>query len=514
MNGFRTAPFWLVMACVGCSTVFTPAAAYLPHTCSVDDDCADPTTAMVCELQSSKPTCIKASDATLIIGESAPLSGTNQALGTAMKLGIDMAFKEQNAAGGVRGRMLQLDFRDDAYQPDIAESAARALIDVVEIKGQPPMCPSTSMKLTGNAVAISSDALSRGPNAVLAILGNVGTPTTMRSAPIALETGTVFFGAFTGASTLLRDTTAGPCERYIFNVRASYAEEAQATMEFFQNRGITDLNNLISFDQNDSFGQAGYDGLVAAYKSTIGPFPPGTDSTTPIFRQRYDRNNENSVPAMLQLTEDHLNTLLANAAGGSVTVGIMMTDTYGAAAQFIQGLRTWQFVNDTAQTQLQRASKLHLFFSNISFVGADALADRLKSAGLVPLSGSAHFTDNVVVSQVVPNYQSDASEVVTSYLKLMMGTTNTPSFTSLEGYVSARVFIAGLLLHKGPFTAASLVDTFETLPDLALGIGGTSGFSTTNHQYSNSVWGTQIKTDGSFQNLYFWSKDHEIQFYE
>jgi hypothetical protein len=89
-----------------------------------------------------------------------------------------------------------------------------------------------------------------------------------------------------------------------------------------------------------------------------------------------------------------------------------------------------------------------------------------------------------------------------------------PSFTSLEGYVAARVFIAGLERHTGPFTAESLVSAFESLPDLGLGIGATSGFTTANHQYSQSVWGTVIQPDGSFKNLYFWSTGIPIQFFE
>ena len=51
--------------------------------------------------------------------------------------------------------------------------------------------------------------MTRGPNAVLAFLGNVGTPTMVRAAPVAIETGTIYFGAFTGADKILRDTTAG-----------------------------------------------------------------------------------------------------------------------------------------------------------------------------------------------------------------------------------------------------------------------------------------------------------------
>jgi hypothetical protein len=191
----------------------------------------------------------------------------------------------------------------------------------------------------------------------------------------------------------------------------------------------------------------------------------------------------------------------------------MMTDTYGAGGDFIIALRTWQFANDSQQTNLNKATRLKLYFSNVSFVGPNALSDKLVAAGLVP-NASIPFTQDVVVSQVVPNYQSDSSDVVVAYNKLIAQAGAKPDFTSLEGYVSARVFIAGLLAHQGPFTADSLVSAFEALPDLSLGIGATSGFSPTNHQYSNSVWGTSIQSDGSFKNLYFWSVGIPIQFFE
>jgi len=190
-----------------------------------------------------------------------------------------------------------------------------------------------------------------------------------------------------------------------------------------------------------------------------------------------------------------------------------MTDTYGAGGDFIAALRTWQYANDSEQTSLMKATRLKLYFSNVSFVGPNALSDKLKAAGTVP-NATIPFTQDVVVSQVVPNYQSDSSDVVTSYNKLIAQNGAQPSFTSLEGYVAARVFIAGLLAHQGPFTPDTLVSTFEALPDLSLGIGATSGFSSMNHQYSNSVWGTSIQADGSFKNLYFWSVGIPIQFFE
>jgi branched-chain amino acid transport system substrate-binding protein len=488
----------------GCSTEFDPKQ------CAVDSDCGKDT---VCEMRDGVPVCVRAMEAPLQIGQSAPISGTNQALGTEMKLGIELAFAEQNELGGIRGRVLELQFRDDAYTPHLAEQAARTLVDAQVSPSDAPKCPST-MNPSPGQTPVSTTAISRGPDAVLALVGSVGTPTMVRAAPVAVETGTIYFGAFTGAATILRDTQAGQCSRYIFNVRASYAQEAYATMELFKKKGVASYKNLISFDQNDSYGQAGYDGIVAAYKSVVGDFPGNADPNNPIVRFRYTRNDDTSVPAQSSAAAQYLAGLLSSQSG-TVHVGVMMTDTYGAATEFIKALRVWQYANDSQQSSLQKATRLKLYFSNVSFVGPNALAERLVAAGTVDTpNGPMPLTDNVVVSQVVPNYQSDSSDVVVAYNKLIAARGATPSFTSLEGYVSARVFIAGLLAHKGPFTPETLVSTFERLPDLSLGLGATSGFSATNHQYSSSVWGTSIQSNGTFKNLYFWSAGGSIQFFE
>ncbi len=56
---------------------------------------------------------------------------------------------------------------------------------------------------------------------VFGFIGNVGTPTAAVALPYALEHRSLFFGAFTGADLLRRD----PPDRYLFNYRASYAED-------------------------------------------------------------------------------------------------------------------------------------------------------------------------------------------------------------------------------------------------------------------------------------------------
>jgi hypothetical protein len=492
------------LAILGCSSTF------VPKPCALDTDCGG---GLVCALRDQEPICVRTDDDPIVIGMSAPVTGVNQALGTGMKLGIELAFKEKNEGGGIRGRQLELSFRDDGYTPQNAEVNARALVDVQASNAQ-PRCPTTAAPATGE-LPISNTALDRGPNAVLAFIGNVGTPTMVRAAPVAIETGTIFFGAFTGAATILRDDKAAGCKQYIFNVRASYAQEARATADFFKNRTVPDYKHIISFDQDDTFGQAGYDGLVAAYRtvySTALPLPAGAN---PIARFRYTRNDNNSVPNSVTAVTSYLMSNQVLATGGSEVhhVGIMMTDTYGAAAAFIKGVRDWQF-GSGPQTMQNPATRLKLYFSNVSFVGPNALADNLKNTFVTTPSGPMPYTENLVVSQVVPNYQNDSSDVVMAYNRLIAGGGHTPGFTSLEGYVSARIFLAGLEAHKGPFTPSGLVPTFEKLPDLSLGIGASSGFSATNHQYSNSVWGTIIQPDGTFKNLYFWTDGQPIQFFE
>jgi ABC-type branched-subunit amino acid transport system substrate-binding protein len=479
------------------------SATFHAKACNTDADCgAD----LVCAARSVGPVCVSAAEAPLRIGMSAPLTGPSQELGTEMKKGMALAFDAQNRDGGVRGRSIELDFRDDQYQPKGAEAAARELLDVVPEEATPARCPTTTSPVVVGDSAVGRSALARGPNAVLALVGNVGTPTMVRTAPIAVETGSLFFGAFTGAAKMLRDDVSGPCRRYIFNVRASYAHEARAAVEFFNKLHVNDTRHLASFDQNDSFGQAGYDGLVRALTTKDTPSPV-------VQRFRYTRDDQASVPAQVEASAKYLASLLKEA--GHHTVGILMTDTYGPATTYIRGLRDWQYASDAEQTDLHKSDRLTLYFSNLSFVGPNSLARRLKAAGAVLTpTGPKAYTEGVYVSQVVPNYQSDTSDGVRDYLKALREADLEPSFTSLEGYLAARVFVAGLLAHRGAFEPSSLISTFETMPSLNLGFGATAGFSPTRHDYSNSVFGTAIAPSGEFVNSYFWSENSSIQLFE
>ena len=126
-------------------------------------------------LASLEPDSIQAppgvSDAQVIFGQSAALSGPAKDLGLNLQRGIEAAFYEANQAGGVNGRQFALISVDDAYEPDLAITNTTALIE---------------------------------EQRVFALIGAVGTPTSRSAAPIASEAGVPYLAPFTGADFFAR----------------------------------------------------------------------------------------------------------------------------------------------------------------------------------------------------------------------------------------------------------------------------------------------------------------------
>jgi len=131
----------------------------------------------------------------ILFGMAAPFTGSAKELGHQMKLGIETAFNLANDAGGINGRQIKLTAADDGYEPSRTAEAMTQLYEKQQVFG---------------------------------FIGNVGTPTAVVALPYALERRTLFFGAFTGADLLRRD----PPDRYVFNYRASYAEETNAVVRY------------------------------------------------------------------------------------------------------------------------------------------------------------------------------------------------------------------------------------------------------------------------------------------
>ena len=177
------------------------------------------------------------SDDRILFGQSAALTGPAADLGTGVRLGIQAAFREANARGGVHGRRLELRTLDDAYEPEKAIVNTRALID-------------------GN------------DDPVFALIGAVGTPTSRSAAPIAVAAAVPYLAPYTGAS-FLREL------RNVVNLRASYNQETEEIVDYLRN--ALGLSRIAVLHQDDSYGRAGLQGVLEALRKR-GMEPAGVAS--------------------------------------------------------------------------------------------------------------------------------------------------------------------------------------------------------------------------------------------
>jgi len=358
-------------------------------------------------------------------GISAPFSGAAKELGRQMKLGIETAFNRVNDAGGIHGRKLRLIAADDGYDPARTAETMTQLYEKDQVFG---------------------------------VIGNVGTPTAVVAAPYALERRMLFFGAFTGAGLLRRD----PPDRYVFNYRASYAEETNAVVRYLVKIRRLRPEQIAVFAQQDSYGDAGFEGVAKAMRA----LRSGQEGT--IVRLGYKRNTVDVDEAVAQLRK---NTAIK---------AVVMVATYRAAARFIEKTRD---ANPT------------MIYTNVSFVGSTALAEELKLLG-------PKYAAGVIVTQVVPAVDGYSS-VILDY-KSALSTYfpgEPPDYVSLEGYVTANVLIEALKRAGPQLDTERLVEGLESLRDLDMGLGTPVNFGRVEHQGLHKVWGTQLDATGHYQPI-------------
>ena len=350
----------------------------------------------------------------ITFGMSTALTGPCADLGMHMKLGVEVALAEINRDGGINGHLVRLIAMDDGYEPSRAAPNMHTLIE--------------------------SDR-------VLAVVGNVGTPTAVVSMPIAVESKTLFFGACTGAG-LLRAT---PPERYVINYRASYGEETGAMVDALIEQGKLKPDEIGFFTQRDAYGDAGFSGGLAALRRH------GLGAEATVTHGRYERNTLS--------VEDGLADLMGAAHPPKA---VIMVGTYAPCAKFLQ---------------LARELAFNPIFLNVSFVGSSSL---LKAAGAA--------SEGVIVTQVVPPPESDtpATRQFLAALKAF-DPAAAPDFGSCEGYLSTRVLLRAMQSTKGELTRETLIDSLEGLGTFDIGLGTTLKLSPSEHQASHAVWPTIIR---------------------
>jgi ABC-type branched-subunit amino acid transport system substrate-binding protein len=181
----------------------------------------------------------------VLLGMSSALSGPAADLGRNMLLGVKSGLARANRGGSpYETRLVAL---DDGYEPERTVPNMHRLID---------------------------------QEGVLAIIGNVGTPTAIAAVPIANRKRTLLFAPFSGAGVLRRS----PPDRYVINYRASYAEETSAMVDALVDHVGLEPREIAFFTQRDGYGDAGYVGGVAARQRH------GLRHPEQILHVRYERN--------------------------------------------------------------------------------------------------------------------------------------------------------------------------------------------------------------------------------
>ena len=250
---------------------------------------------------------------------------------------------------------------------------------------------------------------------VFALFGYIGTPTSLAALPLATKAQTPFFAPFTGAMGLRQ-----PFNKLAFHLRASYNDETALIVRQLTHLG---LNKIAVFHQNDSYGKAGLDGTVLALAAR---------NLKPVATATVERNSVDVAQAVATI----------NAAKPDAVVQI---SAYKSCAAYIRAARAAGYGGT---------------FYNVSFVGTQALADELGKDGA-----------GVVVSQVVPTPYSASRPIAREFIEAIGkgGNKVQPNFSSMEGYLAARLFAEGLRRAGSRATRESFISGMEAIGDLSLG---------------------------------------------
>jgi ABC-type branched-subunit amino acid transport system substrate-binding protein len=407
--------------------ITTPAAAQVPTPALRADDAAKNSNARTANAAPpNRNTAQGVTDTEIRFGLAAPFSGPAKEMGHQLKLGIETAFAAANENGRIAGRQLKLVTADDGYEPTRTLNAMKELYEKEQVFG---------------------------------FVDNYGSPTALISVPYALEHQAIYFGAFTGANSLRHD----PPDRYVFNYRAGYAEEADAVVRYLVKVRRLRPEEIAVLTQQDAYGDAGMDGVAKAVRALRG------GNAAPILRMTYSRNTVNVDDAVALLRRQK-----------TPIKAVVLVATYRPAAKFIEKTRD---------------AYPDMIYATISGVGSTGLADELKLLG-------SRYADGVIVTQVVPAVDSYASVSLLykrALAKYFPG--EAPDYVSLESYLTANVLIEALRRAGPQLDTEALVDTLEGMRDFDMGLGPRVSFGPAEHQAVHKVWGTQLDQNGQFQPI-------------
>ena len=322
-----------------------------------------------------------AQESQIVLGQSTDLTGPLGELGSAMHQGAQAAFAAVNARGGIQGRSIVLNTLDDQY--DVQKGLA-------------------------NVKQLMAD-----PN-TFALFNCMGTANVEAMLPMVLESGIPFFAPFTGAQL------SRVPQRNVFNIRASYAEEAEKLVQHLNTLGIKRI--AIAYQAN-SFGKEVFNATQRSM-AKLG-LPDGPSATV-------ENNASDAATAAAKIAQAQPEAVLIGLAGKP-------------AMEFVKSFRA-----------LRRGTSLY----GLSVLGTSANIAALGADGV-----------GMALTQVMPLPTNPVVPVSREFMQAWkaIGAKAEPSHLALEGYINARVFCEALQRAGKNPTRAGFIDATWSLRKLDLG---------------------------------------------
>jgi ABC-type branched-subunit amino acid transport system substrate-binding protein len=352
-----------------------------------------------------------AQDQSIRICQSTALTGPLGDLGQALLQGAQACFGAVNAQGGVHGRKIDLVVLDDGYD------AKRAL---------------------ANLDTFLAD------RTTFALFNCFGTPIVTAMMPRVLETGLPFFAPYTGA-LVARPRNA----RNVFNIRASYPDEAEQLVQHLATIGIKRIGIVY---QNNSFGKEVYDAArIAMEKRKL----QGGGGVATV-----ENSGDDAQAAATKIVQANPEAVLVGLAGKPTT-------------DFVKSMRSQR-----------RGMPLYA----LSVMGSAATLRALGDDGV-----------GMAISQVVPLPTSVVLPIVRQFQQAWKatGTSLDLSHLALEGYINARVFVEALSRAGRNLSRERFIDSMWNIKRHDLG-GYEVNFTEPGRNASRFVELTMVGRKGRF----------------
>jgi len=302
------------------------------------------------------------------------LTGPASQLGNELKTGSMVYFNKINQQGGIHGRKVELISLDDGYEP---------------------------VKTIANTHQLIAKQ-------VFALFGYVGTPTSHAILSILKQKNILFLMPFTGA-----DFLRTPVKSNIFNLRASYQQEAKLQLDYLiKQKGYKNIALVI---QADEFGLAAEKFFLHYLKDY---------KLNPVVTSRYRRNS------------DDISKVLSTIKQQSVDA-VIFVGTYQPLAKLINS---------------GHEQGVTPFYTTLSFISSSDLYSRLN------------HESRVMVSEVMPEPSACAWKVCYQFLADMKKAgIRQPNRVQLEGYLNAYIFTQVAKKCQVMLTKACFIQQFEQL---------------------------------------------------